>query len=166
MRLVMFSFLLVFFIAVPAFSEMGDMHARGQKGHGQMMAMSNMDKMGDMMSNCIEHADKIGLTDEQKLKAMPLHRDMQKKHAQFKADVKIAEIELMEIMEVKDFDLDKATAAVKKIDEIKADHHLETLKTMKEMHAILTDEQFRKMKTIMSMEKGGKKPAKKMMKKR
>jgi len=89
---------------------------------------------------------------------------MQKKQARFKADLKIAEIDLMEIMEVKDFDLEKAGAAVKKIADIKTAHHLEMLKSMKEVRAILTHEQFQKMRK-MHMMMDGKKPAKKMMKK-
>ena len=119
-----------------------------------------MDKMGDMMGMCIEHADKMGLTDDQIMKMKPMHSEMQKKQARFKADLKIAEIELMEIMEVKDFDLEKAGAAVKKIAEIKTAHHLEMLKAMKEMRTILTDEQFKKMKKMMPMKMGEKKPAK------
>jgi len=95
----------------------------------------------------------------------PVHGDMQKKQARFQADKKIAEIELMEIMEVKDFDLEKATAAVKKIAGIKTAHHLEMLNAMKEMRTILTDEQFKKMKKMMPMKADEKKPAKKMMKK-
>ena len=90
---------------------------------------------------------------------------MKKKDARFKADWKIAEIELMEIMEVKDFDLEKANSAVKKMEEIKTAHHLEMLKAMKEMRSILTDEQFKKMKKMMSMKTGEKKPAKRKMKK-
>nr|WP_281412912.1 Spy/CpxP family protein refolding chaperone [Geobacter grbiciae] len=108
----------------------------------------------------------MGLTDDQVMKLKPIHREMQKKHARFKADLKIAEIELMEIMEVKDFDLEKASSAVKKIEGIKTAHHLEMLQAMKEVRSTLTDEQFKKMKTMMmSMQPGEKKPAKKMMKK-
>ena len=76
------------------------------------------------------------------------------------------QIELMEIMDVKDFDLEKASAAVKKIAEIKTAHHLEMLTAMKEMRSILTDEQFKNMKKMMHMEMGEKKPAKRMMKKK
>jgi len=130
-----------------------------------MMGMGNMDRMGDMMGMCIEHADKMGLTDDQVVKMKPLHREMEKKQARFKADRKIAEIELMEIMEVKDFDLAKATAAVKKISDIKTAHHLEMLSAMKEIRTILTDEQFQKMKKMMPMKMDAKKPAKRMMKK-
>ncbi|ABQ26585.1 Spy/CpxP family protein refolding chaperone [Geotalea uraniireducens] len=166
MKKIVLSFLLTVVFAVPAFSEMKDMPMREHReGYGQMMEMGNMDKMGDMMGMCIEHADKMGLTDDQIMKMKPLHREMQKKHARFKADLKIAEIELMEIMEVKDFDLEKASSAVKKIEEIKTAHHLEMLKAMKEMRTILTDEQFKKMKKMMFMKMGEKKPAKRMMKK-
>ena len=69
----------------------------------------------------------------------------------------------MEIMEVKDFDLEKASAAVKKITEIKTAHHLEMLKAMKEMRTALTDEQFKKMKR-MCMKTGEKKPVKRPVK--
>ncbi len=154
------------FLPAPAFSQTMDMSAKEHRaGHGQMMEMGTMDKMGDMMGMCIEHADKLGLTDDQIAKMKPLHSEMQKKQARFQADRKIAEIELGEIMEVKDFDLAKASAAVKKIEEIKTAHHLEMLKGMKEARTILTDEQFKKMKTMMPMKAGGKKPAKKTMKK-
>jgi Spy/CpxP family protein refolding chaperone len=158
--------LLAFSVPVSAFSQMKDMSMKGhEEGHGQMMGMGNMDRMGDMMGMCIEHADKMGLTDDQVMKMKPVHSEMQKKQARFQADRKIAEIELREIMEVKDFDLEKANAAVKKIGDIKTSHHLEMLNAMKEMRTNLTDEQFKKMKKMMPMKMDEKKPAKKMMKK-
>jgi Spy/CpxP family protein refolding chaperone len=158
--------LLAFSVPGPAFSQMKEMSMKGHgEGHGQMMEMGNMDKMGDMMGMCIQHADKIGLTDDQILKMKPLHSEMQKKQARYNADLKIAKIELMDILEVKDFDLEKANAAVKKISEIKTAHHLEMLSAMKDMRKIITDEQFKKMKKMMPMKMGEKKPAKKMMKK-
>ena len=153
-------------VPVPAFSQMMDMSMKEHReGCGHMMESCNMDKIGDMMGMCIKHPDKMGLTDDQIMKMKPVHSEMQKKQARFKADLKVAEIELMEIMEVKDFDIEKAGSAVKKIAEIKTAHHLEKLKAMKEMRAILTDEQFKKMKRMMSMKMGEKKPAKMMKKK-
>jgi len=160
--------LLALSVPVPAFSEMKDMSMHEHKGeHGRMMEKCNMDKMDDMMGMemCCEHADKMGLTDDQTMKMKPIHSEMQKKQARFKADLKIAEIELKDIMDVKDFDLEKASAAVKKIADIKTTHHLEMLSAMKEMRTILTDEQFKKMKK-MHMEMGEKKPAKRMMHKK
>jgi len=147
--------LLLLTVTVPAFSQMSDMPMKERgMGHGPMMQMGPMDKMGDMMGMCMEHAEMMGLSDDQLLKMKPIHSEMQKKQAKFKADVKIAEIELMEILEVKDFDLGKATAAVDKIEGIKTAHHQEMLKDMKEMRALLTDEQFKKMKKMMPMRAG------------
>ncbi|MDD5286868.1 MAG: hypothetical protein PHD54_13520 [Desulfuromonadaceae bacterium] len=161
--------LLAFTLPLPAFSEMKGMQMKeNMEGHGQMMGMGmgmgHMDKMGDMMGMCIANADKMGLTDDQILKMKPVHREMQKKQVRFKADLKIAQIELMEIMEVKDFDLEKASSAVKKCAEMATTHHLEMLKAMKEMRSILTDEQFKKMHKMMSMKPDQKKHPKKMMK--
>jgi Spy/CpxP family protein refolding chaperone len=128
------------------------------------MEMGTMDKMGDMIGKCAENAEMMGLTEEQSVKMKPIHTELQKRQVRFKADVKIAEIELKEIMDVKDFDLDKASGAVKKIAEINTAHHLEMLKAMKEMRTNLTDDQFKKMKKMMSMKMGEKKHDKKMKK--
>jgi Spy/CpxP family protein refolding chaperone len=112
------------------------------------MMTGRMDKMIDM---CLRHAEAIGLTDEQIGKIRRLHREVRKKEARFRADLTIANIDRREIMEVKDFDPGKASSAVKKIEEIKTAHQLEMLKAMKEIRSMLTDEQFKKMNTLMSM---------------
>lgn len=163
MKKILFAAMLTVVFAVPAFSQMMDMPmGGGMEGHEHMMEMGAMDRMGNMMGMCLDHANKVGLTDDQIKKLTPIHRAMQKVHVRFKADLKIAEIELLEIMDVKDFDIEKASAVVRKIADLKTAHHLEMLKSMKEVRAILTDEQFRKMKKLMPMKMDAKKPAKKM----
>jgi Spy/CpxP family protein refolding chaperone len=153
-------------VSTPVFSQTMDKPMREHhEGHGQMMEMEHMNKMGDMMGMCTEHGEKLGLSDAQLLKIKPVQREMQKKQVRIKADLKIAEIELMEILEVKDFDLEKSAATVKKIAEILTTQHLEMLKSMKEMRATLTDEQFKNMKKMMPMKPGDKKHEKKMNKK-
>jgi Spy/CpxP family protein refolding chaperone len=115
MKKILLSLLLTVVLAVPAFSQMRDMPMKGQGGgHGQMMEMGNMDMMGCHMM-CMEHENKMGLTDDQMMKIKPLHKEMQKKQIRSKADLKLAEIELMEIMEVKDFDMVKATPQLRKL---------------------------------------------------
>jgi len=161
MKKIVFALLLTVVFAVPAFSQM-DMPMKGHGGgHGQMMGMGNLDMMGgDMM--CMEHAHHMGLTDDQITKMKSMRREMQKSQIRSKADLKIAEIELMEIMEMKDFDLDKAISTVKKIGDIKTTRHLEMLKAMKDMRTILTDEQFKKMHKMCMMKMGEKKDGKMM----
>ncbi len=161
MKKIVFALLLTVVFAVPAFAQM-DMPMKGHgEGHGRMMEMDHMDMMGgDMM--CIEHEHHMGLTDDQMIKIKPIHRELQKSQIRSKADLKIAEIELMEIMEVKDFDLDKAGDTVKKIGDIKTAQHLEMLKAMKDIRTILTEEQFKKMHKMCMMKIGEKKHGKMM----
>jgi len=111
--------------------------------------MCNMDGMGGMMGKCLQHADEMGLTDDQINKITPIHREMQKKMIRYRSDLEIAQVELKEIMDVKDFNLEKANAQIKKIEDIRTNKHLEMLKSMKEVRSILTDEQFKKMKKLM-----------------
>jgi Spy/CpxP family protein refolding chaperone len=158
--------------ASPAFSQM-DMprgeHKEMHHGHMEMCKCKTEcpgDMMENMMGMCHEHASKLGLTEDQIDRITPIHRDMEKKAIRYKADLKIAEIDLKEIMEVKDFDLEKANAQVKKIEDIRTAQHLEMLKTMKDVCSILTDEQFKKMKQMMRMKMEGCEPHKKIMKKK
>lgn len=163
MKRILLAVILTVVLAAPAFPQMMDMPMKDGMGrHEHMMEMGGMETMGNMMGMCLDNAGKIGLTDDQIKKLTPIHRAMQKVHVRFKADLKIAEIELMEIMDVKDFDIEKASAAVKKIADLKTAHHLEMLKSMKEVRAILTDEQFQKMKKLVPMKMEAKKPAKKV----
>jgi Spy/CpxP family protein refolding chaperone len=125
-------------------------------GHNDM---GHMDMMGGMMGMCIKNADKIGLSDEQKKKVTPLHNEMQKKQIRFQADLKIAQLEMKEIMEPKDFDIEKAIAMSKKTEELKTAYHLDMLKTMKEVRSIFTEEQYKKLKSMMPMNRMSVKPA-------
>lgn len=165
MKKLLLSSLLALVFAVPAHSQMMDSPMmQHMEGHEHGMAMGSMDRMGTMMGMCIKNADKIGLSEDQTKKITPIHREMEKSHLRFKAELKIAEMDLMEIMEVKDFDLEKAKAAVKKIEDLKTAHHQEMLKSMKDVRTIMTEEQFQKMKKLMPMMMEGKKPVKKMKK--
>lgn len=164
MKKLFFAMALTVACAAPAYSQMMDMTMMGQHQHrGAMMGGGAADWMGANMGTCLAQADKLGLTEEQQRKLTPIHREMQKQQARFRADLQVAELELAEIMDTRDFDLEKASAAVKKINDIKAAHHLDMLKSMKEVRANLTDAQFQKMKKMMPM-KMEKKPARKMKK--
>jgi Spy/CpxP family protein refolding chaperone len=153
--------LLALSVPVPAFSEITDMSIKDHgKEDGHMMVLGNMEKMGDMIGSCIEHADKMGISSEQIVKMKPVFNEMKKKQARFNADLKIAEIDLMETLEMKDFDLKKAGNGLKTIAGIKTAHNLEMLKAMKEMRTILTDDQFKRMKKMATGKSSEKKSAK------
>lgn len=116
-----------------------------------MMDLGYMDKMSAMMVRCIGHAYEMGLSDDQIKNIKPVHSEMQKKQAQFIADLRIAEIELMETLEVKNFDMENASNAVNQIAEITKIHHLEMLKAIKKMRDIFSDQQFKEINSMAPM---------------
>jgi Spy/CpxP family protein refolding chaperone len=162
MRKFFTALLMTLVFTVPAFAKTPDKEMREHKNCEcceHKMGMPGMHKRGDMLGMLIKHADKVGLSGEQVVKLKAVHRSMQKKSIQLDADMKLARIDLKEIMEVKDFDLEKANAAVQKISDIKKDQHLEMLKSMKDVRSILTDEQFKKIKEMKHRMWEGKKPS-------
>jgi len=160
MKRILPALLLIVVFTVPAFA---DMHGKETKEHKkcechEQMGKHHMHKRGDMLGMLIKHADKVGITDDQMAKLKAMHRGMEKKQVWFEADMKLARIELKEVMEVKDFDLEKANAAAQKISDFKRDQRLDMLKSIKDVRSILTDEQFKKIKEMRHRMWQGKKP--------
>lgn len=151
--------LLVF---TPVHAEPTGMGMMGRGAGYGFMGMGGMDAMADNMGTCLANADKIGLTPDQVAKLTPLHREMQKKQIRFQADMKLAEMEKAEILEVKDFDLEKAKALVKKIADMKSAHHQEMLQLMHEVRGIFTEDQFKRLQALKPVKPGSKKPARMM----
>ena len=126
---------LIFEAPVPAFSESLDVSIREFRAvHEHMTDIGNNDGMGDMM----------GLSDDQAIKMKALQGEMKNNLVRVSADLQSAEKELADTMKVKDFDLEKANSIVTGIAGIKKAYYLETLKTIREMRIIVSEEQFRK----------------------
>jgi len=157
--------LMLFSVPVTAFSQPKEMERGPMAGMHHMEMMDHMGKMDHMVNMCLEHADKLELTDVQIAAMKPIHREMQKKLVRFKADLKIEEISLQEELEIKAFDMEKASASIKKIAELITANHLEMLKVMKDVRATLTDEQFKKMQKLEYTKIYDKKHPKRIMKK-
>lgn len=127
--------LLISGASVPAFCESLDPSMKEIGAvHERVADIGNNDSMGDMM----------GLADDQAIKMKLLQSEMKKNLVRASADLKSAETELAEIMKVKDFDLEKANPAVTRIAEIKKAYYLETIKTIRDMRILVSEEQFRK----------------------
>lgn len=119
------------------------------------MEIKCMDNIGEIIGTCIECANEMGFSDDQLVKMKQIYREMRKKQARFRADLKIAEIEFMEIMEVKNFDIEKASHAVNQNASIIKSLHYEMLKSTQEMRVILTDRQFKEMSRFFPRKTGG-----------
>ena len=150
MKKIVFSFFLVLVFAAPAFSQMDEGSAADH--HGGKTPMIETDDMSGMMGDmnlCMGRVDQLGLSDDQIAKLKAIHREMQKKRVRCDADLKIAKIDLSEIMDVKDFNMDKAAAIVKKTGDLKTAFYLAMLADIKEVRSVLTDTQFKQMRKMM-----------------
>jgi len=164
MNIVALSLLLSLCFSTPAYAQ-DEIKPLNEYKDEQCVMTRNMNHLGNTLSMCIENSHSLNITDAQLQTIKPLHSEMQKKNVRFKAEMRIAEIDLRDIMDVKDFDLGKANTGAQHIGQIQTTHHLEMLKAMKEMRAVLTDEQFLKMKKTMPMKAAGNKQKAMKMKK-
>src|SRR6185369_14608181 len=142
MKRVFLSLLFTAVFALPAAARDMEMMMHERMGtHGTMMESGSMDRMGEMMGKCLEHAEELGLTDDQVKKLTPLHREMKKMLIRFNADLKLAEKEHIENIEVKDFELHKAIGDDKKNAGKKTAHHSEIFKFIKQVRTALAEKQ-------------------------
>lgn len=160
MKKILSALLMTAVFAVPAYA---DMHGKEMKEHKkcecqEQMGKCQMHRRGDMLGMLIKHADKVGLTADQVVKLKDIQRGKERKEIRSEADLKLARLDLKELMEVKNFDLEKANTQVQKISDIKKAQHLEMLKSVKEARGILTDAQFKKISEMKHQMWGMEKP--------
>ena len=87
---------------------------------------------------------KLGLDDKQKEAIRAIHLRTRKEAIRKEADLKLAKIELMEVLTKEPVDMAAAEAAVKKIEGLKTDMKMLHIRAMEEVKANLNDEQKKK----------------------
>lgn len=126
----------------------------GMMGGGKMGGMMD----GDHMMTEGRHFDKIymmavkqlNLNADQKKKADALKTDFQKKAIKAKADIKIAEVELKEMLAAEPVNLDKVKQKVSDIYAKKAEKKMLWIRTVEDFKKVLTPEQKEKFREIIS----------------
>lgn len=129
----------------------------GSYGHG-MMKGPMMGGMGaEMMGGpnygkmYMKAIRALNLTPDQKAKAQALHSDYHKKTIRAMADIKIAEIELRDMMSADPASLEKVRAKINEISAKKADLRFSRIKALDEFKKILTPEQKKQLNDIAPM---------------
>lgn len=130
----------------------------GSHGHGMMKGPMMWDGgMGGMMGGSnygkmyMKAIRALNLTPDQKAKAQALHSDYHKKTIRAMADIKIAEIELRDIMSADPASLEKVRVKINEISAKKADLRFSRIKALDEFKKILTPEQKKQLKDISPM---------------
>lgn len=120
----------------------------GKMGSGMMHGCK---MMGEGMHCCKKNfflccKDKLELTDEQVLSLKKVKMDFAKEDIQRDADLKIAELELKELLGVDKVDMEKVGKKIKSIANMKAEKKISHLKTFEKAKQVLTEEQLGKVK--------------------
>ncbi len=87
------------------------------------------------------HAEELELSDEQVAQIKELWSNHKKSAIRTKADVRIAEMELEEILGQQPVDFDKAKAKIERIGSLRLDMEVGMLEAMRKSHDVLTEEQ-------------------------
>lgn len=120
----------------------------GSMRGGGMMAC---DGGGCGDGSCMEKLKALGLDEKQLAAVKMIHLKVKKEMIRKKADIKVAEIELMEVLAKDPVDLAAAEAAVKKTEGLKSEMKMMQIKTMEEVKTNLTPDQKKKFSSVMGM---------------
>jgi len=110
------------------------------QGHGEMARPGAMGRGHDVMRN------RLGLTEDQAQKLHSLWFDFKKGAIRRRADLRIARLELHQVLEQKTVDLGQTEKKVREIERLRGDLQLFRIQSMMKAKDFLTEEQFAKFK--------------------
>lgn len=120
------------------------------QGPGEMGMMGGMSPgrgpghEGPLISLMLDMKDQLGLSLQQVQTLRDLRADFEKEAIQREAEIRVAEVELREILVHERVDLGRAETLVRKIAGLRAELRLARLRTLEKGKAILTPEQLAK----------------------
>jgi len=140
-----------------------DAEARCGRGHGHASGMGmamepdvskcmGMPAGGPMTGHGMMFMSKrLGLDEKQTKELKTLHLRMKKESIQKRADIRIAELELRELVNADPVDMKAAEAKVRQIESLRSELKLLRIRTHEAVKAMLTPEQKEKLGTFMGM---------------
>ena len=130
-------------------------HDGGMSRGGHSERDSSMhDFVARSLGGLLRHAKDLGLADEQITKLKTLTSDYDKARIRGEADLKLAELDVQNLIHDEKSDLAAIESAMKKSDAAHTAMRLEGIKTIRAASAILTPEQREKWRSRMTMRHG------------
>lgn len=120
------------------------------KGPGHMMG----GPLGPAYGRLMAAIKTLDLTPEQRARASAIHRDFKKKAIRAKAEIKVASMELQELLAADPVNTDKVRAKVGEIASKGSDLMITGVRSLEEFKKILTPEQRTRLKEMVSMDSG------------
>ncbi|MDH3444505.1 MAG: periplasmic heavy metal sensor [Deltaproteobacteria bacterium] len=101
-----------------------------------------------VISMMLRNREKLGLSGDQVTKLEQLRGDFEKESIRNDADIRVAEIDLTNLLQAQNGDLAKIEAKIREIERLRADLRIARVRTVEKAKALLTTEQKRKMQDL------------------
>jgi Spy/CpxP family protein refolding chaperone len=128
----------------PGYGHAGGKEGYGSRGHG-MMGGHGMGMMhsstGHLIRHLLKHEKEIGLTGDQVTKLKDIQLNLDKTRIKSEADIQVAERELKALTEDEKSDLGAIEAKLKQSQDLQVQLRMTSIKTRREVLALLTPEQ-------------------------
>jgi Heavy-metal resistance len=98
-----------------------------------------------IISLLLRNREKLGLSDDQVKKLEQLRADFEKESIKNEADVRVAEIDLTNLLQAQNTDLAKAETKIREIEKLRADLRIARIRAIEKGKALLTAEQRKKL---------------------
>jgi hypothetical protein len=168
-RLLALSLILFVFSISPSFAQTGSgMPGERERRHGAGGMMPGEGRMSpEMMMKGRPHGDMLspemlrealGLNDEQVQKLRQLRSDYEKETIRKHADLRVARLEMRDLLEQKNIDMGQLEKKIRQIEGVRSDLMLFRVKSLMKAKEFLSAEQFdrlRKMTLAMAAHRGG-----------
>lgn len=121
----------------------------GMMGGMGMMGGGGMKMMSMMPWKMMKIAKKVGLSEDQMMKMRDVMMNMKRQKIKLRSEAELAKLDLKSMMMQDQVDMAAVEQKVKDISKIKADMHFAWINAIMEMKSSLTDEQRKKIKSMM-----------------
>ena len=103
-----------------------------------------------VISLLLRNREKLGLSDDQVKKLEQLRSDFEKETIRNEADIRVAEIDLNNLLQAQSAELAKIEAKIRDIERLRADLRIARIRTIEKGKALLTAEQRKKLQELLS----------------
>jgi Spy/CpxP family protein refolding chaperone len=123
-------------------------HKNGHQGHGYGKHPGPHQSASEFIQHVLKFKKPMAITDEQEDKLRAINLAFKKTRIKMKAEVKLANLDLHELLRDDQASLSDIESKLKTVHALKADLHMASIKARREAKAVLTEEQRKRMKAV------------------
>jgi len=114
----------------------------------QSLRLDKADRKDEPLSFMLQHKDGLELSPQQIKDLKKLRSRFERESIRRDADIKVARMELNELLEAESIDLEKAEAKVREVERLRADQKFSRIRSVEEAKALLRADQRKKLAVL------------------